>query len=38
MDVKMTWNPTCYEMDKDSRSPGFCGERTSKGFMVGFLG
>jgi hypothetical protein len=34
----MTCNPTCHEMDKDSRSPGFCGETTTKGCLVAFLG
>jgi hypothetical protein len=38
MDENMTCNPTCHEMDKDSWSPGFCGETTSKGCLAGFLG
>jgi hypothetical protein len=38
MDENLIWNPTCYEMDKDSWSPGFSGETTSKGCLVGFLG
>jgi hypothetical protein len=38
MNEKMTWNPTCHEMDKDSWSLGFCGQTTSKGCLAGFLG
>jgi hypothetical protein len=38
MDENMTYNPTCHEMDKDSWSPGFCGETISKGCLAGFSG
>jgi hypothetical protein len=38
MDENMTCNPTCHEMGKDSWSPGFCNETTSKGCLAGFLG
>jgi hypothetical protein len=38
MNEKMTWNPTCHEMDIDSWSPRFCGETTSKGCLARFLG
>jgi hypothetical protein len=30
MDENMTCNPTCHEMDKDSWSPKFCSDTTSK--------
>ena len=38
LDENMTCNPTCYKIDKDSWSPGFCGKTTSKGCLARFLG